>query len=131
MRSNIDHVRRWSLVVSILIVFVGCATAPPAKSVTSLAQVAGTWEGTVSGPGNNAVIKSMVVQPDGTWELELASGNPLRHKGRVQLIDGKLRSRSETTGNSSTWTLHEGDGKRVLKSVNDDGRVSAELTPKR
>ena len=129
MRSKMGS--RWLFLVGILIVAVGCATAPPARPVTSLNQVAGTWEGTVAGPGNNAVIKNMVVKPDGTWELELVGGNPPRHKGRVQLIDGKLRSRSETTGNSSTWTLHEGDGKRVLKSVNDDGRVTAELTPVR
>ena len=72
----------------------------------------------------DAVIKSV-----GNWDLELVGGNPPRHTGTVQLVDGKLRGRSTTTGNTSTWTLHEGEGKRVLKIINDDGRVSAELMP--
>jgi hypothetical protein len=73
----------------------------------------------------------LAIKADGTWELDLPGGNPPRHTGTVQLVDGKLRSRSNTTGNSSTWTLHEGDGKRMLRTVNDDGRITADLTPAR
>lgn len=126
------HVGRfigWLFVMGMLFTAVGCATAPPAKPVASLPQIAGKWEGTVTAGTGMAYIKNMVIRPDGTWEMEIPGGNPPRHDGTVQLVDGKLRSRSNTTGNSGTWTLYEGDGKRMLKTISDDGRVSAELTP--
>jgi hypothetical protein len=114
----------------VALVLVGCATLPAAKPVTELSQVAGTWEGTahISG-GSTLAIRNMVVRPDGTWELEIPGGNPVKNTGTVQLVDGRLRGHSATSGNRSTWTLHEGDGKRVLKIVNDDGRISSELMP--
>jgi hypothetical protein len=74
-------------------------------------------------------VKNMIIRPDGTWELDLPGGSPSRHTGTVRLIDGKLRSHSTTTGNDSTWTLHEGEGRRVLKSVNDESGVTVELAP--
>jgi hypothetical protein len=51
----------------------------------------------------------------------LAGGTPPKHNGRVQLVDGKLRARSNTTGNAATWTLHEGEGKRVLRIAKTTG----------
>jgi len=43
--------------------------------------------------------------------------------------NGRYRFRSEKTGNTGTFTLHEGGGKRVLTSRPDDGTSAAELTP--
>jgi hypothetical protein len=129
MRLNAGRFGGWLFVMGMLFTAIGCATAPPARQVTSLQQIAGKWEGTVTVGTGMAFIKNMVIRPDGTWELEIPGGNPPRHDGTVQLVDGKLRSRSNTTGNTGTWTLHEGDGKRMLKTVSDDGRTSAELTP--
>jgi hypothetical protein len=103
---------------------------PPSKPVASLQDIAGTWEGTVrTASGNTLSLKNFVIRPDGTWEVDMPGGTPPRHNGTVRLVDGKLRSHSNTTGNDSTWTLHEGDGKRVLRTVNDDGRATGELVP--
>jgi hypothetical protein len=33
------------------------------------------------------------------------------------------------TRRDSTWALHEGEGKRVLRIVNDDGSSSSEVVP--
>jgi hypothetical protein len=52
-----------------------------------------------------------------------------RFTGKIQLVDGKLRGRSDQTGNTGTWTLHERDGKRALVYTSDDGRVGMEATP--
>jgi hypothetical protein len=125
---DVRHLGGWLLVVGMILAAVGCATALAARQVTSLQQVAGTWGGTATGPRGTLSIKNdrqarrdLGVRPRG--------GNPPRHTGTVQLVDGKLRARSATTGNASTWTLYEGDGKRVLRIVNDSGDASAELTP--
>ena len=121
----------------VALMVLGCASAPsapsapplPMKPVTSLDQIAGTWHGAVIGPGGTSNIRNMIIRPTGTWELELVEGNPPRHTGVTRLVDGRLRSKSDTTGNSATWILYEGGAKRILRSVNDDNRVTAEFTP--
>jgi hypothetical protein len=120
------------LVVGLALVglLAGCASLPPAKPVTSLGQIAGKWQGVFrSQGGQQTVIKEQTIRPDGTWESLTPGSTPERHTGVVQLVDGKLRGRSATSGRTSTWTLHEGEGKRVLMAVNDDGSGAAELTP--
>lgn len=128
-RKRFLCISRLSMFLAVVVAASACASLPPAKSVKNVGEIAGAWEGTVSGQGAILPIKNMVIKPDGGWDFELVGGNPPRHTGTVQLVDGKLRARSTTTGNTATWTLHEGEGKRVLKVVNDDGRVTADLTP--
>ena len=108
----------------------GCASLPPARPVTSLGQIAGKWEGVFrSSGGQQTVIKEQIVRADGTWESLTPYATPQRHTGVVQLVDGKLKGKSATSGRTSTWTLHEGEGRRVLMAVNDDGSGASELTP--
>jgi hypothetical protein len=68
------------------------------------------------------------INPDGTLTTVTATQT---FTAKITLVDGKLRGRGDQTGNTGTWTLHEGDGKRVLVYRSDDGRVGAELTPAR
>ena len=75
--------RAWSIVLvalTMVAAVAGCASLPPAKTVTNVNQIAGKWEGAVS-------------------------------------------------SNFGTWSVHEGDGKRILVYKADDGRVTAELKP--
>jgi hypothetical protein len=73
----------------------------------------------------------MTIKEDGTWEfLVPALSNPgPQFVGSIAIVDGKYRSKSDTTGRAATVTLHEGDGKRILGYVNDDGSSSGELKP--
>jgi hypothetical protein len=44
---------------------------------------------------------------------------------------GKIFWVSRTTGRSGTYTLHEGEGQRVLSGRSDDGSITIRLTPRR
>jgi hypothetical protein len=52
-----------------------------------------------------------------------------RFEGTVAVADGKFRWKSITSGRTGTYTLHEGDGKRVLVTSADDGSSVGELRP--
>jgi hypothetical protein len=49
--------------------------------------------------------------------------------GTVNLIEGKYRYKSQTTGATGVYTLHEGGGRRILVIVSDDGKGKAEVEP--
>ena len=51
--------------------------------------------------------------------------------GTVKVESGRFRFHSEKTGNTGTFTLHEGQGKRVLTTRADNGSSAAELVPAR
>jgi hypothetical protein len=104
---------------------VACATLPPAKPVSGLGQIAGKWQGTGYGP-SGAIGVTTVINPDGSYSSVLGSQT---FTGKIVLTDGKLRGRGDQTGNTGPWSLHEGDGKRVLVYKADDGRVSIDMTP--
>jgi len=103
----------------------GCASLPPAKSVTSVNQIAGKWQGTGYGPGG-AVAVTQTINPDGSYTAVVPTGT---FTGKIAISDGKLRGKGDQTGNTGTYSLHEGEGKRVLVYKSDDGRLSSELTP--
>lgn len=105
--------------------FTACATVPPAKSVASLTDIAGKWEGTASGAGGSTPV-TMTVNPGGTYSTVLGGRT---FTGKISLEGGKLRGRSNETGNTGTWSLHEGDGRRVLVYNPDRGGGSSRLTP--
>jgi hypothetical protein len=102
-----------------------CASLPPAKPVTSVRQIAGTWQGTGYGPRGAGPVRQ-TINSDGSYSAVVASGT---FTGKITSIDGTLRGKSDQTGTTGTYSLHEGVGKRVLVYKSDDGRVTAELTP--
>jgi hypothetical protein len=119
---------RASLVfIVIILVVVGCASVPPAKSVTSVADIAGKWAGTGWGPRGSGNVM-LTINPDGTYTAVVPSGT---FTGRIRLTDGKLRSTGDQSKATGTFTLHEGDGRRVLRHKGDDGQSGSELTPAR
>jgi hypothetical protein len=116
------------LLAMCLVLIIGisaCASLPPAKSVGDVREIAGKWEGTGTGPGGAVGVRS-TINPDGSFTSVIGERT---FTGKIQVVDGKLRGRGDQTGNTGTWTLHEGDGKRTLVYRSDDGRVGAELTP--
>jgi hypothetical protein len=111
---------------SIAVVTAACASSlPPAKSVTDVGQIAGTWAGTGYGPGWPVPV-AQAFNPDGSYFAVLPNGT---FTGKVTVSDGKLRGKSDQTGNTYTYTLHEGEGRRVLIWKSDDGQFSFALTP--
>lgn len=106
----------------------GCATLPPAKPVADLRSVAGKWEGTVTA-GFGTVPYTLTIKEDGSWEAVAPAIPPGRFEGRMSVKDGKIRFISHTTGRTGTYTLHEGEGKRVLAGATDEKDVTVELRP--
>jgi hypothetical protein len=111
----------------IAISIAGCASLPPAKSVTSLGQIAGKWQGTgSSGYGSTPVTQT--INPDGTYTAVLASGPRAgTYTGKITLVEGRLHGKGDQTGSTGTYTLHEGEGQRVLVYKSDDGALTSEL----
>jgi hypothetical protein len=109
----------------------GCASLPPAKPATDLKSIAGKWEGTVTAANGNQFPFTATIHEDGTGEFLIpALSNPgPRFVTRVTVQDGKYRWKSETTDRTGTYTLHEGDGRRVLVSRADDGSSYGEARP--
>ncbi len=111
-------------VLVVATMLAACATLPPARPVSDLRAIAGKWEGSLSGPGGSFPV-TLVVKTDGTYEAETPTG-PVT--GTLQIVGSKIRF-VNMFGQAGTWTLHEGDGKRVLKTVRDDGTGTGEFTP--
>ena len=126
--SSTNHVL-WIILAwaSIAVVTAACASLPPAMSVTNVGQIAGKWTGTGYGPAGSVPV-TQTINPDGSYSAVLPNGT---FTGKITVSDGKLRGKSDQTGNTGTYTLHEGEGRRVLVYKGDDGRGSSELTPSR
>jgi hypothetical protein len=115
----------------VAVLLTACATLPPAQPARDLASIVGVWEGTADVGTTRYGIKTTITA-DGRWENILSPAVPnlgSRFVGTVGVVDGKYRWKSETTGSTGTFALHEGEGKKVLVSTSDDGRARAELAP--
>ena len=64
---------------------------------------------------------TLTIRDDGTWTNEIPNLPPGSFSGRVQMEQGQLRFRSDTTGRVGTMLLHEERGERVLMMKGDDG----------
>jgi hypothetical protein len=95
--------------------------------------IEGKWEGSVSlgSAGNKGTFPAtMTITQDGRFEMlvpELSMSPGPRFVGTIAIIDGKYRFKSETTGSTGTYTLHESEGKRLLFGVADGGSSSTEF----
>jgi hypothetical protein len=120
-----------ALAVAVTIAMLaGCASLPPAMPSTDLKLIAGKWQGTLQTRQGQARF-TQTIHADGTIETLIPSmTNPgPRFAGRVVVDNGQFRWKSETTGRTGTFVLHEGEGRRVLVSRADDGTSAAEATP--
>ena len=126
------NVARTVLVAFAVLSVLGCSTTPPAPPATEVSALAGEWRGMLYGPaGGPPIGGTIIIEPNGNWTAK--SDQPLgpnrlsEFKGTVAVENGKYRYRSQTTGNTGTWTLQQGaTGKRL--TATQDGGGTAEYT---
>jgi hypothetical protein len=123
------RVLSWAFVAALL--FAGCATLPPAKPVQDLTVLSGTWSGTVVTRNTGTHNATMTISPDGTYVAVVPTIPPGTFRGTARVVGGKVLFKSETTGRTGTWTLHEGEGQRVLVVIADDGTSESRYTLKK
>ena len=111
---------RLALGLLVAVMVIGCATAlPPAQPARDLKSITGKWEGSVlDARGQPQFHSTLTIRPDGTYEnlIPALSAPGPRFLGVVTVVDGQFRWKNETSGLTGVYTLHEGDGKRVLTS---------------
>jgi len=90
------------------LVATACAL-PPKKPVVDLGSLAGRWEGPVS----NGQSLAWDVARDGSVRWTASGGGS--GTGKLSLQDGRLFYES-STGRTSYFDYHEGDGRRGLKT---------------
>jgi len=109
---------RLFLLTTLLVGFTvdACATLPPAKPIANFQDIAGKWEGT------SAWVE---FKADGTytWFIGRNSGT-----GTMRIEGGDVYWAS-SSGRRGKMTLHEGEGRRVLKSVAYETGFTVELKP--
>ena len=118
---------RFGAVVGLITVLVGCATAPPAKSIASFTELAGTWEG-------RYVLPSRELGP--LWEYTIREDGQVRFKRFEPPVEGtrqlQLRDGRVVYVDSMFWsrvlTLHEVEGRHILKDVTIRKRNGAVFT---
>ncbi len=79
---------------------------------------------------NNFFSMTFTFQENGRWETSIDP--PLPHSrtvGTIRVGDGKYYVKSETTGRTGVFTLHEGEGKSILVWSDDKGECDGRLTP--
>ena len=133
MRRVLGSLLRLSLTAPLLlsIAMAGCAEAlPPAVQVQDFKAIAGKWQGTLTTPQGSFQML-WTIKDDGSWENILSApiGGNTHFEGILRLREGKILWLSRTTGMSGAYTLHEGEGRRVLIVRRDDGSVTSRLTP--
>jgi hypothetical protein len=118
------------VLLALAIVFGGSVSAQPAQPAKDLAQIVGTWEGTLTNSGQKYPI-TLKIHANGTWEsIVKGIGTGPNFSGTVRVTDGKFRYHTKENNISGTYTLREGEGKRVLELLNDPRTTSASMTPK-
>jgi hypothetical protein len=103
---------------------------PPAQPAIDFKAVAGTWKGPIVTRSAGSGHSTLTIREDGTWGNVIVglSGGAPRATGTASIENGKYRWKSQTTGRSGTWTLHQDGSRRVLISEGDDGGSRSELT---
>ena len=116
---------RSGLSLALMLALVGASLAGCAQStsqmpsvqvpISSVSAVAGKWAGTVRrDPSTEDDWVDLTIKDDGTYELKsFRTFGTLLGSGKLTLSNGTMTS--ETQRAHATFTLHEGEGKRLLK----------------
>lgn len=124
-----------------LVMFVPFAQAEEKViPIRDFKDVVGKWEGKlVSTAGSGwSTRMTLIINEDGTGDSFVPEDSPVfgySDKGRYpmerKLVEGKIRNKNLVSGATGTTTLHEEGGKRLLKTVTDDGTQSGVFEPAR
>ena len=135
----------WLVAVVLIGMAVAACTGPrPAGtlpstpiSITDFKTVAGVWEGILEGrPGSASRTDwiMMEIGADGSYSFAtFRQIGVFQGSGTLRLSDGRLFLQGPE-GGSATFTLYEGDGRRMLSAdalTRGGARLTANLTPKR
>jgi hypothetical protein len=113
------------------------ALPPTPVSIADFKTVAGVWEGLLQGMPGSASREDWVMMEiggDGSYSFATFRQIGVFHgSGTLRLSGGRLFLQAQEGGNV-TFTLYEGDGRRVLRAdalTHTGTRLTADLTPKR
>jgi len=138
MKKHHDGFMDWRIFVISFVATLAfaCATLPPAQPIRDHKDIAGKWEGTIFSTtlGSSPIV--VIIREDGTGESIVPESSPFfpySDQGRFyqtrELVEGKIRSKSKTSGETGIVTLHEAGGKRVLIYRSDDGYTQGKYEP--
>jgi hypothetical protein len=127
---------RWHFIIILFAFGIvwGCATLPPIQPIRDMNSIAGKWEGAIYYSAGVSAY-TLTIRQDGTWEAITPGNSPLsqrigaRRGGTGKLSEGKYQYKSEATGGTGVFILHEEGERRVLVGKSDDGQARMELTP--
>ena len=119
------------------VIATACATtggggAGTPVAITSPQQLAGQWNGYLSGQRITTTAVT-VIRPDGTYTANPRTPQLPAVDGVITVADGKARYRSSPgpmatqVTQAGTLELYQKGGKRVLAGRSDDGNVKFEL----
>jgi hypothetical protein len=138
MKQHPDGCMDWRIYVISFVVTLACACAtipalPPTQPMRDFKDLAGKWEGTISSAGFGSSPIVMIIREDGTGETIVPESSgffPYSDQGRFyftqEWVEGKIRVKNNTSGETGIRTLQEKGGKRVLVYRSDDGLTMAE-----
>jgi len=138
VRSGISLLLTVALVSISLAGCAGSASSSQLPStqvpITSVSAVAGKWAGTVRrDPSTEDDWVDLTIKDDGSYEVRsFRTIGAILGGGRLTVSNGQLTTQTERA--SSTLTLYEGDGRRVLKidgTLRNGVMFSGLLTPAR
>jgi hypothetical protein len=118
---------RFVAVVGLIMVLVGCTTAPPAKPIATFREIAGTWEGRYVLPsGELGPLWEHTIREDGQMRFKRFA-LPVEGTRQLQLRDGRVVY-DDSMFWSGVLTLHEVEGRQILKDVAIQKRNGAVFT---
>jgi hypothetical protein len=119
--------RRFAIALVVLGLAACATTLPPAVRVTDISALAGTYHGQLKEVSQISRSTTLVIQPDGRFELTASEPRGFRTLGAMVLEpDGTFKylyneAKGQGVVLSGKGVVHEGDGRRVLVMTHDDG----------
>lgn len=115
------------ILISFAFIF-GCSSLPPLQPIRDFASISGKWTGVLGGPMLTAQFVTLIIYEDGTAEMIMPHEFPEvggGYSGKGVLSEGKYQFKN------GEYTLHEGNGRRVLfyRMYTGKGLDTIELEP--
>lgn len=113
-----------ALLLAAVVTPAGCASLPPARTVTDVALIAGRWQGQIAFARSSYQLFYLTINPDATM---VASWDGVTRYGKVTLEGTRTRFTFYIW--SGTLDYLEGGGQRVILLKEDFGAWDAIVQP--